>query len=152
MSRKIIRPLAHSEVNKLGELIDVYEDVFEMKDFKKPPPEYLQKLLNNEQLIFFVAEDQDKVIGGLTANILPSVYFQSAEVYVYDLAVKREYQRQGVGSDIMKDLNDFCRKKGYQELFIQADVQDSHAIDFYNKIGGAPESVMHFSFTLQNKK
>jgi len=35
---------------------------------------------------------------------------------------------------------------------LQADVGDDYAIDFYKKIGGVPEDVIHFSFACKENK
>ena len=42
------------------------------------------------------------VVGGLTAHVLPSAYSASAEVYIYDLGVKAEMQRKGIGTQAKK--------------------------------------------------
>jgi aminoglycoside 3-N-acetyltransferase I len=92
------RELTSSDINWLTSLIGVYETVFEMQAFHLPEASYLQTLLDNEQVIFYVACDEEgKVIGGLTAYMLPSVYYAASEVYIYDLAVEVEWQRKGVG-------------------------------------------------------
>jgi aminoglycoside 3-N-acetyltransferase I len=138
--------LKASDADKFAQLIDLYEDVFEMEDFRKPPAEYLRRLLENDALIVFVALAGETVIGGLTAHALPSVYFQAAEIYVYDLAVKREFQRRGVGTKLMASVRKYGAETGMKELFIEAEKSDAHAVDFYKKIGGAPLAVVHFSF------
>lgn len=149
MNTEIIR-LGFSDSDKFSELVDVYEEVFEMENFKKPPVNYLEKLLAYESVLIFAATDKDKVIGGLTAYVLPSPYFQSAEVYVYDLAVKTEYQRRGIGTKLMQAIKDYCGNLGMKEVFLQADYIDQHAVDFYTKIGGVREDVIHFSFALKS--
>jgi aminoglycoside 3-N-acetyltransferase I len=96
--------LSEKDVETLGEQIRLYEEVFEMMDFKMPPDAYLQTLLEKEHVIFYVAVADAKVIGGLTAYVLPSVYFAAAEVYIYDLAVKAEHQRKGIGTRLINEL------------------------------------------------
>jgi aminoglycoside 3-N-acetyltransferase I len=147
-----IRKLEPAGAEKFSELIDVYADVFEMDAFVKPPLDYLRALLEKEFVIVFVATLENAVIGGLTAYVLPSPYFESAEVYVYDLAVATEYQRQGVGAKLMRGIREHCAASGMKEVFLQADYEDEHAVDFYRKIGGAREDVIHFSFALESSK
>jgi aminoglycoside 3-N-acetyltransferase I len=140
--------LAQDDLPRLSGLIKLYERVFEMKPFAIPPAEYLNALLKNPGVIFFVAEDEGKIVEGLTAHVLHSVYFTSAEVYVYDLAVSEELQRKGIGTQLMKALREYCRQQGYREVFVQADRPDQHALDFYQKTGGLPEDVIHFTYPL----
>lgn len=144
----VYKRLKADDLPYLKTLIHVYEEVFEMERFAFPRDGYLQALLQREGLIFFVAMAEEKVIGGLTAHVLPSVYFESAEVYVYDLAVQSSYQRKGVGRNLMASLSKYCREQGYREIFVQADLVDQHALDFYRATGGQAERVVHFSYAL----
>ena len=138
------------DLNNLGELvklIKLYENVFEMETFKYPSQSYLKKILKNENTIFLVARYENDVIGGLTAHQLASTYFEANEVYVYDLAVHQDFQRMGIGSQLIEELKEISCSNGDKEIFLQADIEDEYAIDFYNKIGGIPENVIHFSFS-----
>ena len=132
----------------LSELLDVYKEVFGLAEYVKPPADYLQQVLENPVVQFWVARYEGEVIGGLTAYVMPSVYFPAEEVYLYDLAVRASYQRQGVGMLLLQGLKDYCSRSGVKEIFVQADLPDKHAIDFYLKNGGVPEDVIHFSFAI----
>jgi aminoglycoside 3-N-acetyltransferase I len=139
----------HLNVNNLEEilkLIKLYENVFKMEPFKYPSDSYLVNMLKNDNIIIVVAKYEEEIIGGLTAHILPSTYFESNEVYVYDLAVHHDFQRIGIGTRLIEELKKITCIKGDKEIFLQADIGDEYAIDFYKKIGGIPEDVIHFSF------
>ncbi|HTG56772.1 MAG TPA: GNAT family N-acetyltransferase [Niabella sp.] len=141
--------LAQSDTRYLYELIQVYERVFEMKNFQMPAEAYLAQLLKNDQIIFYVALSEDKhVIGGLTAYVMPSVYYAAPEVYIYDLAVEQHCQRKGVGKGLIGALQRYCKSLGCKYIFVQADLEDQHAIDFYRATGGLQEDVVHFDYVL----
>jgi aminoglycoside 3-N-acetyltransferase I len=97
-------------------------------------------------MLFLVATRKGKVVGSLTAFTLPSVYYPASELYIYDFAVRPACQRQGIGTAMLKELRDHCTRSGIKEIFVQADRPDHHAIEFYQKNGGTPEDVIHFSF------
>ena len=143
------KKLETGDLSRLTELIKVYEKVFEMEDFTLPAAQYLQSLLEKETVIFYVAMIDKKVVGGLTAHVLPSTYFPSSEVYIYDLAVETEFQRKGIGSQLINSLKEYCASLRLKEVFVQADLEDRHAIDFYQATGGVAESVVHFSYELK---
>ena len=143
------KKLETGDLNCLVELIKVYEEVFEMEDFTLPEPQYLQSLLEKETVIFYVGVFDKKVVGGLTAHILPSTYFPSSEVYIYDLAVQTEFQRKGIGRQLINSLKEYCASLRLKEVFVQADLEDRHALDFYRATGGIAESVVHFSYELK---
>ena len=146
-----LQVLKASDLEKLRDLIRLYEDVFEMKDFVMPSDAYLQTLLDKNGITFLVAEKNGKVVGGLTAHDLPSTYFEANEVYVYDLAVAKNHQRTGIGKKLLEKLAAICKKKGEREFFLQADIDDQHALDFYRSTGGIAENVIHFSYATKNK-
>lgn len=140
--------LGIGDTEGLLELIKLYETVFEMEPFQYPSRSYLERLLENKNTIFLVASYQEDIIAGLTAHQLPSTYFEAHEVYVYDLAVHPDHQRRGIGTQLLEELKGISCQQGDKEIFLQADIDDAYAIDFYKKIGGVPENVIHFTFQL----
>src|SRR6185295_15137544 len=102
-----VEKLNHSDIHKFTELIRVFEDVFEMKNFKMPGEIYLQRLLEREDFFVFVALVKDKVVGGLTSYIMQQYYSKSPLVYIFDLAVKTELQRQGIGKMLIAGNNSY---------------------------------------------
>ncbi|RZL40910.1 MAG: GNAT family N-acetyltransferase [Pedobacter sp.] len=140
--------LSPHEIDKFIDLIRVFEDVFEMENFRLPQKNYLQQLLAKEDFMVFVAIQNNEVIGGLTAYTLQQYYVQKPVVYIYDLAVKREFQRHGIGKKLIAEINNYCKGIGVQEVFVQADEVDDYALDFYRSTGGSAEKVVHFSYPL----
>lgn len=147
-----IKKLTHLDLGEFIQLIRVFEEVFEMEDFKMPAEKHLSDLLQKEDFMVFVAISEQQVLGGLTAYTLRQYYTESHQVYIYDLAVKSAFQRKGIGKKIMAGIIDFCKETTMDEIFVQADLEDGHAIDFYRSTGGRAEEVIHFSYPLHNPK
>jgi aminoglycoside 3-N-acetyltransferase I len=144
--------LKGNNLEEIVKLIKLYENVFEMERFEYPSHDYLKNILKNQNIIFMAAKYEDEIIAGLTAHQLASVYFESNEVYVYDLAVHQDFQRKGIGTRLLEELKKIICNNGDKEIFLQADIGDTDAIDFYKKNGGVPENVIHFSFACKKKK
>jgi len=144
-----IQRLNNESIKNFIALVRVFEDVFEMKDFVIPSESYLQHVLEKEDFMVFVALHQNEVVGGLTAYTLAAYYVESSYVYIFDLAVKREFQRQGIGKMLISGINNYCQSIGVDEVFVQADLEDDHAIDFYRATGGLAEDVIHFTYPLK---
>ena len=142
------KKLGIGDIDQLVGLIYIYADAFNMEKFVMPDRSYLQGLLANENIIYYVALYDNHPVGGLTAHILPSVYSQASEVYIYDLAVYAQYQRTGIGRQLISSLNHYCRTQGIKEVFVQADQEDRYALDFYRATGGKAENVVHFTYNL----
>ncbi len=145
-----VRRLDQRDLDKFVALIGVFEEVFEMKGFKMPDEKYLQALLAKEDFFVFVALLEEKVVGGLTAYTLQQYYSERPLAYIYDLAVLSRYQRQGIGKLLMEGISTFCKGIGMEEVFVQADQVDQHAIEFYQATGGIAEQVVHFYYPLNS--
>lgn len=135
----------------LQDLFRLYVEVFD-SPYTSPGPAHFSNLLQQENMRFFIATTGETVVGGLTAYILPSVYTSTSEVYLYDLAVRKDYQRQGIGRQLLKTLGQWCKEHAIQEFFVQADNADAHAIAFYRRTGGIPGHVTHFSYPAGDEK
>jgi aminoglycoside 3-N-acetyltransferase I len=140
------RTLAAGDLGLLRGLLLVYAREFEMPPFTPPDDSHFTSLLRSSHTFFLVALHNGTVIGGLTAHLLPSMYSASGEVYLYDLAVAAPYQRRGIGTALLSELRSVCRNLGAAEMFVQADIEDDHAVAFYRKTGGSEERVLHYSY------
>ena len=144
-----IEVLSGTRINELKELISVFEDVFEMKNFTYPHDEQLLKLLLKDNFTAIVAKLKGTIIGGLTVYTLDQYYSPKPLAYIFDLAILIQYQRQGLGKMLIAFTNNYFAQRGFEEVFVQADKVDKYALDFYR--GTKPtneEKVVHFYYTL----
>jgi aminoglycoside 3-N-acetyltransferase I len=107
---------------------------------------YLTELLGRESFWAYAAFAGTSIVGGLTAHTLPMTRSPSSEVFIYDLAVRPDHQRMGVGSRLLRELCTATARAGIRDVFVPADEADEHAIDFYRALGGVPSPVTFFTF------
>src|SRR5690625_4526710 len=88
----------------------------------------IKRLLNDPGFECIVAIYQEEVIGGITAYELLSYDQAESMMYLYDLAVQTTHQRIGIGSRLVAELLADCRKRGINELFVQTEEADVHAV------------------------
>jgi len=121
---------------------------------------YIDGLLAREELWAIAAFDgdrgdrgdrPDRIVGGITAHTLPMTRTETSEVFIYDVAVRRDHQRKGVGRQLVGELRELAGAAGIRELFVPADNDDVHALDFYRALGGAASPVTFFTFTRRDK-
>ena len=144
-----VAKLGEHDLEKFIEVIRLFEEVFEMKNFTIPPSEHLQAILAKKDFFVFAASWDNKVVGGLTAYVLEQYYAVKPLAYIHDLAVDTQYQRQGIGKKLIAAINAYCRERGFEEVFVQADKVDDYAIDFYRSTTPTEEEqVVHFYYTL----
>jgi aminoglycoside 3-N-acetyltransferase I len=108
---------------------------------------YLDRLLGRADFWAFVALVGNDVMGGLTAHTLPMTRAECSEVFIYDIAVRKDQQRKGVGRHLMKALLEGAAAVGIHDVFVPADNDDLHALDFYRALGGAAAPVTVFTFS-----
>ena len=94
-----------------------------------------------------VAVDEGSVVGGITAHALPMTRDRSVELFIYDLAVRSDRQRQGIGRGLVSELLGLASAAGIKTSFVPADDEDSHALDFYRAMGGEESPVTFFTFS-----
>jgi aminoglycoside 3-N-acetyltransferase I len=111
---------------------------------------YVARLLAREELWILAATLDGDPVGGLTAHTLPMTRSESGEIFIYDLAVRADHQRRGVGRLLMAYLTQLAGDAGIHDLFVPADDEDAHAIEFYRALGGAASPVTFFTFERQN--
>lgn len=107
---------------------------------------YVESLLAREDFWALAAYAGDDVVGGLTAHVLPMTRSETRELFIYDLAVRADHQRRGIGRLLMKTLQRLGAEAGIHVAFVPADDEDKHALDFYRAIGGAAQPVTIFTF------
>ena len=121
----------------------LFAAVFET-DHTEVSNDYAAELLARPEVWAYAATLDDVVIGGLTAHTLPMTRSESAEIFLYDLAVDTSAQRRGIGRQLIARLVADAAATGIDVVFVPADNDDTHALDFYRAIGGRPAEVTIF--------
>lgn len=140
--------LQSEDATLFQDLLQVFAQVFERADFVQPSHAYLQSLLAKDSLVVYVALQEAEVLGGLTAYELPMYYAPGSEMFLYDIGIRPDCQRRGLGKALLQTLQKHCCHRGITSLFVAADEEDQHALDFYQSTGGKAAMVRHYSYTL----
>ena len=118
--------------------------------FEAPPAvlsdDYVSKLLTRGEFWAIAAVEAGEVIGGLTAHTLPMTRAEVSELFIFDIAVRADKQRRGVGRRLIACLRSEAAALGIDVTFVAADNEDEHAIEFYRALGGERAPVTMFTF------
>lgn len=147
-----IKLLEKQDTDIFKKLISLFHKVFEVEKTTGTEDAYLINLLENPDFIIICIILENEVVGGLTAYVLKRYYAAYSEVYIYDIAVEPTFQRTGLGKKLIAFLALYCTQKGIACMFVQANEEDKHAIDFYHGTGGKAEKVIYFNYPMQSKK
>lgn len=112
---------------------------------------YVDRLLARSDFWAFVAFAGEEVVGGLTAHALPMTRAEQTEIFIYDVAVRPDYQRRGVGRQLMAAVRGVAADQGIDDVFVAADEDDVHALDFYRSLGGSPSMSAIFTFPAEER-
>lgn len=130
--------LTTADTAQFGHLMTLFAKVFEDKESYQdnvPDEAYTQTFLANQSHIVLVAiTETGEVVGGLVAYSLQKFEQQRSEIYIYDLAVDLEYQRQGIATALITKLKDIAKEHKAYVVFVQADRADTGAVAFYRSL------------------
>ena len=62
---------------------------------------------------------------------IPKYVDYSSDFYIGSLYVLPRYQKKGVGSKLLRIVQDYCSEKGYQKMFLNVDFINTKSFNFY---------------------
>ena len=145
MSNLHTKRLGSGDLELARRTITLMAEVFE-EPYEQVSDAYLEGLLSRPDFWIIAALEGDQPIGGLTGYTLPMTRTQSSEVFIYDLAIHQDHQRKGIGRLLVNALLKGAQAEGIESVFVPADNEDEHAIEFYRAIGGVAQPVTIFNF------
>ena len=115
MAKYYYKRVDTERLDLLNQLRQVFARAFDedsVWNSNKPSEVYLKGVLTDKNYIALVAVDENEVVvGGLSAYVLPKIDQEHSEVYLYDLAVASEYRRQGIATQLILELKALAKKR-----------------------------------------
>ena len=108
---------------------------------------YVCLLLGRPDFFALTAIVDDVVVGGVTAHVLPMTRSATKELFLYDLAVREDHQRRGIGRALVLALLALARAEDIEVAFVPADDEDEPALAFYRSLGAEASPVTIFTFS-----
>jgi len=143
-----IKHLDKNDIPIAQQLFRVLQQVFGVEKRVETNESHIIRLLANPGFICLAAVYKSEVIGGLTAYELPMYDVDRSEIFIYDIAIKFEFQRMGIGKKLMAAIKQYANENGAKQLFVDASEADKHALDFYRSMNGKQEKVVQFTFNV----
>jgi len=127
------------QVNDL-ELVRQLIHLFQIEDDIAQPTyaskERLLELLSNPSFYMIAAFQNGILVGGLTAYILRMYKEDIAKVLLYEIEVRQEWRRQGLGTLLINHLIACARQAGAKKILIPVTNTNQSALSFYKAIQG----------------
>jgi aminoglycoside 3-N-acetyltransferase I len=143
-----IRRLRSTDLIRMKELILLFNTVFKSNHPQTASDKNIGILLAKQEFVVYAAFHKEIIVGGVTAYELGMYDSEQPELFLYDIAVKVEFQRQGIGKTLLIELKKHCKERKIRLLFVAADKGDSHALKFYAESGGQGNEVVHFNYPI----
>lgn len=86
------------------------------------------------------------MVSGLTAQVLPLTRREVQELFIYDIAILSRYRRRGLGARLIEVALATAAASGIAAVFVAADNEDEHALEFYRVLLGESSAVTVFTF------
>jgi ribosomal protein S18 acetylase RimI-like enzyme len=145
MDIEIIKP----GVKDLDRLIPLWEEQYKYhhdldsdyyvknsEELTKKFREYLTKCIEKDDPYILVAELEGEFVGFITFEIDDADYFDTnIKKYgsVLELYVSKKHRRKGIGTKLMKSVEDFFKSKGLEWVELQCSSYNEMALMFYDK-------------------
>ena len=98
--------------------------------------EALCAFLNSPDCWLFAALEEGRIIGFAYGYALQRLSTERKMLYVHEVGVLPAYQRQGVGSMLMKKLKEACGTENICKMFLTCYQSNAGANALYQKAGG----------------
>ncbi|MCA9073379.1 MAG: GNAT family acetyltransferase, partial [Planctomycetaceae bacterium] len=125
-----IRKFASSDS---GDVIGLWDKVLPSSQPWNEPTWVICRKLSLNDGLFLVGEQNGEVIATVLAGN------DGVRGWIYSLAVAEEYQRQGIGRQMLKAAEKTLLSKGCDKINLQVRADNSSVIEFYERCGFATE-------------
>ncbi len=131
----IIKEATVKDSEKIGEVFDLYRQFYKKNPDKIISIEYIkQRLTNKESTIFFVEED-NVCIGIVQLYVTFDSLELSKKIILYDLFVRPEYRKKGIGAMLMDASKDFAKNNGITGIELSTAISNGTAQRLYESLG-----------------
>ena len=147
----IIKEATVEDSEKIGEVFDLYRQFYKKNPDKIISIEYIkQRLTNKESTIFFIEED-NVCIGIVQLYVTFDSLELSKKIILYDLFVRSEYRKKGIGAMLMDASKDFAENNGITGIELSTAISNGTAQRLYESLGYERDNEF-YNYYLSTKK
>lgn len=117
-------------------------DVVRAASLLDDPPDLaaVRSYLADSRNIFLLAFEGGVAVGFLRGTELEQLRSERKQMFLYEIEVKGECRRRGIGSGLIRALLRHCRKQGFEEVFVFTDPANHPAVKLYQSTGAVTET------------
>ena len=131
----IIKEAVVEDSEKVGEVFDLYRQFYKKDPDNIISIDYIkQRLTNKESTIFFV-EENNICIGIVQLYITFDSLELAKKIILYDLFVKSEHRKKGIGTMLMNVSKNFAEKNNISSIELSTAISNGTAQSLYESLG-----------------
>tara|TARA_B100001996_G_C18279119_1_gene446254 strand:- start:98 stop:556 length:459 start_codon:yes stop_codon:yes gene_type:complete len=131
----IIKEATVEDSEKVGEVFDLYRQFYKKDPDKIISIEYIKQRLTNKESIIFFVEENNICIGIVQLYITFDSLELTKKIILYDLFVKSEYRKKGIGAMLMNTSKDFAKKNNISGIELSTAISNGTAQSLYESLG-----------------
>jgi ribosomal protein S18 acetylase RimI-like enzyme len=123
------------------EFMDFHRDLHPLfsrrANAEKKFAEFLRKLLKDEEAQVLIALVENKIVAYSITKIdkFPPVFIIEKYAQIYDMAVKGEYRRAGIGEKLMEKIQAWVKSQGLYKIELRVVCENIIGVSFWRKMG-----------------
>lgn len=138
-----VRPAEERDIDSLVNLLLALFSIEEDFSFDEARQRAgLTMMLDNERGCLLVAEDDGRIVGMCSGQITVSTAEGGPALLVEDVVVHADWQRKGIGRQLMDSIGAWASARGIGRLQLLADRGNKPALDFYDRLGWQPTALI----------
>ncbi|MBU1019081.1 MAG: GNAT family N-acetyltransferase [Patescibacteria group bacterium] len=98
-----------------------------------------QRFFDNNNNILLISFYDSEPTGFLYAYIIEGLKANRSKIFLYSIDVFEKFQKQGVGTQLIKELKKIAKKRLCHEVFVMTNKNNTAAMKLYKKTGGKIE-------------
>ena len=147
----IIKEATVKDSEKIGEVFDLYRQFYKKDPDKITSIEYIKKRLAKKESIIFFVEEDNVCIGFVQLYVTFDSLELGKKVVLYDLFVRPEYRKKGIGAMLMDASKDFAENNGISGIELSTAISNGTAQSLYESLGYERDNEF-YSYYLSTKK
>lgn len=121
-----------------SQIIDLINAEWPMEYGKADDAEKIRKMLESHNLETDTTKyliEEEKIIGFYRYSLWPREEPSTKTAHSYDISVSPDFQKKGLGTLLMKDMIEDCRKKGLEKLLSRSFKTNQASIKLHEATG-----------------
>ena len=105
------------------------------------------ELLEDQRTIFLAAFEDGEPVGFVLAHDLPRRHDPPAKLLVYEVDVREDHRRRGIGKALLAELARIARERRIRQGWVLTDDDNEAGMALYRSAGGRdPRDVIEWEF------